>query len=60
MPVLYRLVEPTREDGQTRPSNTTRMVWNAGSHPLIAYRHPASSENVYHSGQFGVQPGNPG
>src|SRR5271169_3847336 len=32
----------------------------SGSHPLIAYQLPASSENVYHSGQFGVHPGNPG
>jgi hypothetical protein len=35
-----------------------QIVWNAGSHPPIASRLPVSSENVYHSGQFGVRPGN--
>jgi hypothetical protein len=48
-----------RENGQIRPSNTTRTAWNAGTHPPIAYRLPASSENVYYSGVWGQIFGTP-
>ena len=45
---------------QIKPSNATRTAWNAGSRPHLASGVSTSSENAYHSHQFGVHPGNPG
>jgi hypothetical protein len=49
-----------RENGQIRSSNATRTAWKGDSRPYLASGLPASSENAYHSRQFGVHPGNPG
>jgi hypothetical protein len=42
-----------KENGQIRPSNAIPDAWKAGSRPYLEVGLPTSSENAYHSGQFG-------